>query len=160
VRAESAGLGQGASFSFELPLARLADPRGVPGRDGADTQALSGRSVLVVDDDFDARLVLTAMLRQNGAKVVAAESVQNALGLLGSERFDAIVTDIAMPGEDGFALIRLVRETSAIPMVAVSAIGAVEDANHVLAAGFSEFVRKPVDPPDLAAAVLRAVTAV
>jgi CheY-like chemotaxis protein len=129
----------------------------VRGTEGAE-RLLSGKRVLVVDDDEDARLVLAIMLRQSGAEVATASSVAQAFEIFAAERFDVVVSDIAMPGEDGYALIERLRKSSAVPAIAVSAIATgAEDRERALAAGFTEFVRKPVDPTELASIVASAL---
>ncbi|HYR27371.1 MAG TPA: ATP-binding protein [Thermoanaerobaculia bacterium] len=159
VTAESAGAGQGARFAVEIPLARL--DAAAPGAARAESKRempLRGRKILVVDDDADARVVLTAMLRQHGAEVASADSVTGALRAMEGQRFAAIVSDIAMPGEDGYALARQVRAESQVPMIAVSAIATgADDRVRALGAGYDEFVRKPVDPRQLAEIVRQAI---
>ena len=158
VHAESAGAGRGATFAVELPLARIGD-RTTAARGTGDAHGLlGGRRVLVVDDDADARLVLATMMRQAGAEVTAAANVPQALDAFAANHFDAVVSDIAMPGEDGYALVARLRQTSAVPAIAVSAIATgAEDRTRALDAGFTEFVRKPVDPSDLASTVANAI---
>lgn len=158
VHVASEGMGRGATFAVEVPLARLADEGSSPWRFAANAELLRGRAVLLVDDDDDARLVLATMLRQHGADVAAASSVEQAMTQFASRAFDVVVTDIAMPVEDGFELARRIRDTSDVPLVAVSAIASgPEDRRRALDAGFAEFVRKPVDPGQLALAVSSAV---
>ena len=157
VSVKSEGVGRGATFLFELPLAREA-----AGADAAsartDRELLRGRRVVLVEDDADARVVIAAMLRQFGADVLPAGSVEEAVSRFDSDRPDAIVTDIAMPEEDGFALLRRVRAKSDVPVVAVSAIAtSADDRRRALDAGFTEFLRKPLDPAQLALAVSAAV---
>ena len=158
VRALSDGQDRGSTFVVELPLARPASTSATARRTAPGEEILAGRRILVVDDDTDARLVLTAMLRQFGGEVTATDSVAAAMQEAGARPFDVIVSDIAMPGEDGYALVRRIRETSATPMIAVSAIGSgTEDREKALRSGFAEFLRKPVDPRQLAAAVARVI---
>jgi signal transduction histidine kinase len=158
VHVESAGTGRGATFSVELPLARLGDGMAARRTGKVDGGRLSGKRVLVVDDDEDARLVLATMLRQAGAEVVSAANAGQALAAFAADRFDAIVSDIAMPGEDGYALVARIRQTSNVPTIAVSAIATgTADRDRALAAGFTEFVRKPVDPIELAETVANAI---
>lgn len=158
VNVASPGLGRGATFSVELPLARLGE-RTIAKRTGTAADGrLSGKRVLVVDDDDDARLVLATMLRQAGAEVVTAGSVAQAFSAFAADRFDAVVSDIAMPGEDGYVLVERLRKTSTVPAIAVSAIATgAEDRRRALGAGFNEFVRKPVDPGELAEMVAQAI---
>lgn len=159
VHAESDGLGKGAKFSFELPLARLDDPALAAARIAAsEDELLRKRRILVVDDDEDARIVLAAMLRQFGAEVVNAASAATAMAALKDFTFDAVVSDIAMPEEDGYSLVRRIHATRKIPVIAVSAISSgPEDRRRVLGAGFADFVRKPVEPRQLALAVAGAI---
>jgi PAS domain S-box-containing protein len=156
---ESEGEGRGARFTVEIPLARLdsAAASAMPA-DAKRETPLRGQKVLVVDDDADARVVLTAMLRQHGADVTTADSVPGALRAIEKQPFAAIVSDIAMPNEDGYSLAKKVRSRSDVPMVAVSAIAAgADDRDRALDAGFDDFVRKPVDPRHLADVVRRAI---
>jgi signal transduction histidine kinase/PAS domain-containing protein len=157
VSVKSEGAGQGATFCFELPLAREAAASDAAGA-RTDGQLLSGRRVVLVEDDADTRTVIARMLRQFGADVVATASVDEAVRRLEGQLPDAIVTDIAMPEQDGFALLRRVRERSDVPVVAVSAIATgAEDRRRALDAGFADFLRKPLEPAQLALAVSAAV---
>ncbi|HUR81548.1 MAG TPA: response regulator, partial [Thermoanaerobaculia bacterium] len=156
VHAESAGAGQGATFRVEIPVARAE--AGVSAAQPAREQTtISGRRILVVDDDDDTRLVLATLLTRFGAIVSPASSVSDAMTLLDEQPFDAVVSDIAMPNEDGYLLAAHTR--SRVPAIAVSAISrGAEDRQRALDAGFAAFVRKPVDPQALADAVIAALT--
>ncbi|MFP5248184.1 MAG: ATP-binding protein [Thermoanaerobaculia bacterium] len=157
VRAESDGLGRGARFIVEFPRARAGEAASSPYAGKGKTAALSGKRILVVDDDDDARLVLATMLRQYGADVLAVPSVEQAVRAIGETAFHVIVSDIAMPGEDGYALVRRLRGLRAVPVVAVSAISTgADDRRRAIDAGFADFVRKPVDSRQLAVAVAAA----
>jgi PAS domain S-box-containing protein len=153
VHAQSPGLGAGSTFRVEIPLAREAETRSAPlAQSAGEGESLRGRRILLVDDDDDARLVLAAMLSWHGAAVTPVASVTAALPLLEAGPFDAIVSDIAMPGEDGYALPGRAR----IPAIAVSAIATgPEDRRRALDAGFRDFLRKPVDAMELLEALLR-----
>lgn len=167
VQAESAGAGQGATFTVMLPV------RAVRAHNAGTTQEmlalkgiktnkrmlLAGLTILVVDDEPDAREVVTAVLEHYGADVLAVNSAAEALDLLRKvkppERPDVIVSDIAMPGEDGYALIRQVRALPAtqggtIPAVALTAFGRSGDRVRALTAGFQMHVPKPVEAAELA----------
>jgi PAS domain S-box-containing protein len=158
VAVASEGIGRGSTFTVELPLARLEGQDAAPRRARTDAGLLRGRTMLVVDDDDDARLVLATMLRQHGAVVSMAASADEAMEAMATQTFDVVVSDIAMPHEDGFSLARRIRATSNVPLVAVSAIASgPEDRLRALDAGFVEFVRKPVDPGQLALAVAAAL---
>jgi PAS domain S-box-containing protein len=153
VHAESAGLGRGATFRVEIPLAPTEDGGRAVTTASDEAAAMRGRRILVVDDDDDARLVVATLLAHLGADVSPAGSVDEALRLLATQPFDAIVSDIAMPGQDGYSLVS--QTHSRVPAVAVSAISTgPEDRRRALESGFADFVRKPVDPQELARAVI------
>ncbi|HYK01220.1 MAG TPA: ATP-binding protein [Thermoanaerobaculia bacterium] len=164
ISAESEGEGKGAMFLVELPALRnrTATPRRVapqrpesPGVSG-DSPALDGLSVLVIDDQHDVREYISAVLRRRGAQVRDAESVRQAVERVTAELPDVILCDIAMPHEDGYAFIRWLRAdpgAQQLPVIAISAFGRENEEARVRAAGFSGFIRKPVEPEDLARAV-------
>jgi CheY-like chemotaxis protein len=117
--------------------------------------------MLVVDDDDDARRLIGTILRNAGATVDTADSVKTAFDRIERNGLDAIVTDIAMPGEDGYSLVRRIRggttAMSRLPVIAITALGRDVDRQRMTAAGFNDFLLKPVDPPHLVAAVAAAV---
>ncbi len=169
VQAESAGTGHGATFTVNLPLSQKAfapsmdeaatTPQtnaGKPEDDGAPS--LQGLSVLVVDDETDTLDYVTETLRERGAEVTAASSVAEAMAALERLRPDVLVADIAMPGEDGYALIRRVRALDPsrggnIPAAALTAYASSEDRMRVLLSGFQIHLPKPIEPAELAAVV-------
>ena len=185
VRAESRGEGSGATFLVNLPVSPVrveepgdppprggvASPAGVAGvgvgRNGGNGEAhaggrptagLDGLRVLVVDDEQDARDVIGEILRRGGADVTTAATAQEGLQLLGRLRPDVLVSDIAMPDEDGYAFIRCIRQLSpedggATPSIALTAYARDEDRARAMAAGFQAHLAKPVEPGDLVAAV-------
>jgi len=113
-----------------------------------------------VEDDLDVQLFLCLSLRQFGAEVEGASSVSEAMEILPRFKPHVLVSDIAMPGEDGNALIRRIRllsqgEGGSVPALAVTALSAAEDRSRALWSGFQMYVRKPVDPQDLAERVAR-----
>jgi CheY-like chemotaxis protein len=114
---------------------------------------LSGFTIVAVDDDEDTRDLLQSVLQTAGARVHAADSAGEALALCLAERPDALVSDIAMPGRDGYSLMQDLRAQlgSAVPRVAValSAYAAPTDRERSLAAGYQSHVAKPFDPADL-----------
>ena len=119
---------------------------------------LQGLRVLVVDDDEDARLLLHAVLEYAGAEVVSAESPRGALAALGQRRPDVIISDLVMPGDDGYALIRAMRTRASVrsvPMIALTAYGFANSADEVLSAGFNAYLKKPVEPWELCRTVAR-----
>ena len=123
---------------------------------------LDALRVLVVDDDADGRTLTSMVLTQAGATVEAAGSAKEALEILYEKRPDALVTDIRLPDENGYGLIRQVRQHDAehggfTPAVALTGYARSEDREQALAAGFQAHVLKPVDPVELAAAVAASV---
>ena len=158
VSAESAGIGRGATFTVALPLAAdvaAADPLAdEPGDMATGTVApglLHDRKLLVVDDEPDVRDVLSRVLELEGAVVLTAGSVREALERVDAERPDLVVSDIGMAGEDGYALVERVRgilnrEGRPVPVVAVTAYATAQDAERIRAAGFMAHLAKPVDP--------------
>jgi CheY-like chemotaxis protein len=115
--------------------------------------------VLVVDDDADARAVLKRVLTRGGAEVTDASDVPGALGALGSFRPDVLISDVGIPHQDGYDLIRLVRErgyaAAALPAIALTAFAREEDRKRSSHAGFQMHLSKPVDAVELVAAVRR-----
>jgi len=154
-RVESAGPGQGATFVVELPIIALREPRAGAGpvsRDGpGGAVRLDGLRVLVVDDHGDARELLALVLRERGAEVLVAAGVSEALEVLARSSVDVLVSDLAMPGADGYALIEAVRATrgAAMPAVALTAYAGREVRERAIAAGFTAHATKPVNPDDL-----------
>jgi PAS domain S-box-containing protein len=172
VRAESEGKGRGASFTVTLPLLKSRNGEGetrVDEEEAGDDDAaeesaahntppeiLRGLRVLVVDDEEDALSLVSTALRMRGAEVSAAASAAEALGALARERFDLLVSDIGMPGVDGYELIRRASELGVrIPAVALTAYARDEDRRRALDAGYREHLTKPIAPADLVDAVAR-----
>jgi PAS domain S-box-containing protein len=160
VKAESLGLGQGATFTITLPTERktasvvqgtTALPRLQQTTAALPTNALAGLQVLVVDDERDTLDLLTAILSQQGAEVTTADSASAALHLLEQRRPDVLVSDIGMPVQNGYDLIgklraRAPQEGGDIPAIALTAYARAEDQELALAAGFQMHVSKPVEP--------------
>jgi CheY-like chemotaxis protein len=125
-------------------------------------QSLAGVRVLVVDDEPDTRELVKMTLKQYGATVCTAASVDEALLAFEEGGAAAIVADIGMPGEDGYSLIRRIRQLpveqgGAVPAVALTAYARREDRDQALAAGFNIHLTKPVEPSELAWAVVSLV---
>ena len=162
VSAESPGQGRGSTFTVLLPLAAApgegASPRhATPPRESED-RLRAGLTVLLVDDEEDAREALRLILQQNGMLVTTAASAREAVELVESLQPDVLLSDIAMPGEDGLSLIRRVRmlpfdRGSQVPAIALSAYAGAEDRRKALLAGFQRHIPKPVDPAHLLAAI-------
>jgi CheY-like chemotaxis protein len=106
---------------------------------------LLGLTVLLVDDEADAREVVAGILRHYGATVVSVATVADAVARLREGRIDVLLTDIAMPGQDGYDLIRRVRKLG-VPAAALTAFATDEDRRKALAAGFQVHLSKPVEP--------------
>ncbi|HXI31726.1 MAG TPA: ATP-binding protein, partial [Vicinamibacterales bacterium] len=158
----SDGIGKGATFVVTLPVRPPAaeavphiEQRSVP-RDStaASHVSLDGISVLVVDDEPDAREVLALVLEERGATVTAVQSAAAALRVLKKSVPDVLVSDVGMPGVDGHALIRQVRglpesEGGQIPAVALTAYATSGDSAKAIAAGFTRHVTKPIVPSEI-----------
>jgi signal transduction histidine kinase len=166
VSVDSAGDSQGATFTVKLPLLN----EGQPDRDGVEPAArtgaaiqrapggmLEGLTVLVVDDERDALELFATILAGAGAETRAALSTHEALRILDDWLPDVVVSDIEMPGEDGYALIRRLRARGdaavSLPAVAVTAYGRIEDRVRALEAGFQMHIVKPVEPTELVAVI-------
>lgn len=163
VVAQSGGEGKGATFIVKLPLSIAQipaepEPRAHPTAISlplpANAARLDGVSVLVVDDDQDARDLVSAILTTAGAVVKTCSSARAALDTLSRWRPDILVSDIEMPEEDGYSLIRKVRgldpaRGGRTPAVALTAYGRIQDRMLSLSAGYSMHVPKPVDPGEL-----------
>jgi PAS domain S-box-containing protein len=167
VRAESGGEGRGTTFTVELPITaagagsgeregpRFPDP--FTARGGAP--ALHGVRVLLVDDDADARELLETILTNYGAAVIVAASADEALAAFRGDAPDVVISDIGLPRDDGYVLIRRIRELAPergghVPAVALTAYARDEDRGRALAAGFQMHIAKPAEPQELAAVVL------
>ncbi|PTL78597.1 PAS domain-containing protein [Vitiosangium sp. GDMCC 1.1324] len=164
VHATSEGQGRGATFKVLLPPAvpRPATPEAtsvrrslslpVPG--ALRHPGLVERRILVVDDEEDNREVLKVMLEEYGANVITAATAAEALQAVREKRPELLISDIGMPGEDGYQLIAQVRalpaeEGGGVPAVALTAYARVEDRTRALTAGFNMHVAKPVEPAEL-----------
>ena len=154
VAARSNGLGRGATFLVHLPITGAAPAvSALPDRT-LDFPRLDGVRVLVVDDEPDARALMGTVLGQCGADVATVPSAAAALEALRRSRYDVLLSDISMPEEDGYQLMRKVRALNpGLPAAAVTAFARSEDREAALAAGFQLYVAKPVEPAALARAV-------
>ncbi|HVS31255.1 MAG TPA: response regulator, partial [Thermoanaerobaculia bacterium] len=163
VLAESAGVGTGATFTVSFPARRLTatveDTR-LRVRDATapdEAVSIAGLRVLVVDDEPEMRKLISTVLKGAGASVVTAGSAAEGFDQLDAQSFDAIVSDLAMPSEDGHSLSRRVRargdDKARIPSVAVTAYGGPLQRELALSAGFDDYVKKPFAPGDLVRAV-------
>jgi signal transduction histidine kinase/DNA-binding response OmpR family regulator len=158
IRAESPGLQQGASFIVEIPLARGDEPATTDEASIAKLPDLQGLRVLILEDQADTREWISAVLRRSGAEVQGVETVREALRLMEEWQPTMVVSDLALPDDDGVEFARRVREGDGInelPMLALSAYARAEDRERALQAGFSSYLQKPLDPARLAAEVAR-----
>jgi CheY-like chemotaxis protein len=163
VRADSDGEGKGALFAMRLPRSTeasegLAAAGGAPSLDVTFPPELRGLRVLVVEDERDTRELIVAALERCSARVSAAGSSAEAFGQLRGAPPDLIVSDIAMPDEDGYSFIRRVRalpaaEGGSAPALAITAGAAPSDRARALGAGFQSYLAKPVGPAELLAAI-------
>ena len=166
VRADSAGEGSGASFTVTLPLESSIQRAQAGDREATAptrVERLDDIRVLFIDDNADARELVSTMLQDRGARVRTCSSMDSALAALERERPDVLISDIEMPGGDGYDLIRALHvrdeDTAApIPAIALTGITRTEDRIRMLAAGFQVHVPKPVDPAELVIAVATLAT--
>jgi signal transduction histidine kinase len=148
VRAESAGLGQGSRFTVVLPVYDNPDGATPTSRLQRVPRGIEGLRLLVVDDDPDTLDTLATLLANAGAEVRTASSAREALEVLSSYTPDVLVSDVALPKEDGFALLRQVRCRAGarhLPTIALTARAGVEDVQRCLDAGFDAHLAKPAD---------------
>lgn len=161
VSAESPGPGRGSTFTVLLPLAANPVAESAPSAPRAMSEGsdlLQGLKVLLVDDEEDAREAMRLILQQNGMIVTTAPSAREAFDLLVSQKHDILLSDIAMPGEDGLSLMGRVRllppnQGGVIPAAALSAYAGVNDRRKAFIAGFQHHIAKPVDPARLLAVI-------
>jgi PAS domain S-box-containing protein len=168
VSAESEGENQGSTFTVRLPVsalrmdadqyARLKQGEPADARQLDPALSLEGVRALVVEDQADVRELLSVLLKQYGAQVVTSDSAVDALDALRGENIDVLISDIGMPGEDGYWLIKQLRSLDAglgrdIPAVALTAYATEADRERVLTAGFQAHVSKPIEPAALVSAV-------
>jgi len=180
VGVSSAGAGRGAEFTVSLPIhavepsateaiqqaANAQSEPAVSSGAGAGAQRLQGLRLLVVDDEADVRSVLESLLTAEGARVVTAASVAEAMERLRFQRMDIVVSDIGMPDADGYALARRIRAlreresatSPAVPLIAFTAFSRKEDELRALDSGFDTHVGKPVDLEKLIAVLGNSAT--
>ncbi len=164
VRVESEGSGKGTNFVVSLPVMAGSEPteqiserpaaRPECSSSGEPLPSLLGAKVLVVDDDNDARELIRSILAQNGASVRTADSAPEALKQLQARCPDVLVSDIGMPGQDGYELIRSVRALDhesggKVPAVALTAFARSDDRRRAIGAGFQMHLSKPIEAAEL-----------
>ena len=158
IQAESAGAGHGSTFCITLPLTDATrDATGGPGtvpQRSTRRINLTGVSVLVIEDEPDTRDLVSFILELSGAHVTSVESAAQAFSAISHSRPDVIISDIALPGMDGYAFLRRLRQSPlAPPVIALTAYGDPDSPEEMLREGFRIFLSKPVDPTSLADAV-------
>jgi PAS domain S-box-containing protein len=172
VRAQSAGEGQGSTFTISLPIlaSRVPDQEAsLPPFVGdsakrvetAPPLPLNGIRVLTVDDEPDSLRIVARILESRGAVVHAVRSASEALAVIAQDRPDVLISDIGMPEQDGYELIRSVRaqpHLHSLPAVALTALARTEDRTRALLAGFQTHVPKPVEANELVAVVASLVS--
>jgi CheY-like chemotaxis protein len=168
IEVDSAGAGQGATFTLRFPVRRAGTPLPEPASGSAEAAGflpaafvpanLAGITVLVVDDAPDTLELTRKVLAGCGAATMGANSADAALAVLEHERPDVLVSDIGMPEVDGFELVRRLRRRGStgggdIPAIALTAFTRQQDRDEALRAGFTAYLAKPVAPAELAATV-------
>ena len=166
VRAESGGEGKGATFMVRLPVRAIGfggserplGPRTPAAASLDGLPSLDGLRVLFVDDQLDARELVSELLRVYGAEVIAVESAETAMRAIENDSPDVLVSDIGMPREDGYELIRKIRarqpdKGGSIPALAVTGFAGPDDNRRALAEGFQKYLAKPIDPAELVSLV-------
>jgi CheY-like chemotaxis protein/anti-sigma regulatory factor (Ser/Thr protein kinase) len=160
VKAASEGKGRGATFVIELPIGDPTGPRfSAPAPAGGDLAAceplgLRGARALLVDDEPDVLGLLQRLLEECAMEVATAASADEALGLVGTRPFDVIVSDIGMPGRDGYELVAELRRRGVqTPALALTAFARPEDRTQAMRSGYQAHVSKPIRPAELLATV-------
>jgi signal transduction histidine kinase len=161
VEARSDGKGKGATFAVRLPVRAVAMPNDVDTRARSFSTAaasLSNLRALIVDDEVDARDLVREVLESSGAAVLAAGSAAEALAAMASWRPDVIISDVGMPGRDGYSLLQEIRALADaslrdVPAIALTAYASHDEAERARAAGFQVHLAKPVEPAHLIATV-------
>jgi len=164
INGESGGDGRGATFTIRLPLISASAKRFVEPDQlklVRSQQLLSGLDVLIVDDDSDTLTLMATALTRRQANVTAVSSAGEAIQAITRKRPDVLVSDIAMPDEDGYGLIKKIRSlengaSEYIPAVAITAYAKDEDRERALSAGFQIYLAKPIELTELISVVARA----
>ena len=165
ISADSNGTGKGAEFSIRLPVADALAQVAATVKTKLNESALGGITVLIVDDSADSREMFEVALRAYGATVVSLDSADTALAALlsGEVRADILLSDIGLPGSDGYDLIRSIRSLppplASLPAIAITAYADPEDRIQALSAGYQLHLAKPTDPSIVADSILGLIRA-
>lgn len=164
VQVESEGKGRGAAFQCFLPLLGTTDNNNLVNNNNqiaSNKYFLQGYRILVVDDQLDARLLVSKVLERTGAQVITAESANCALNYLENGHFDILICDIGMPENDGYCLIEQIRslmsESKQIPAIALTAYASSVDRQRAEQAGFQLHLSKPINIKELVEAVTKLI---
>jgi len=162
IHAASEGLGKGATFTVALPIAQGRAMSPAESRDTAaggrlgpiNPPSLVGVRALFVDDEADMREIIIMILAEGGADVRTAVSATEALAVCDKWQPDVLISDIGLPGEDGYTLMKKLRERESergghIPAIALTAYGRQEDRLSALSVGYEYYIPKPVEPEEL-----------
>jgi CheY-like chemotaxis protein len=155
IRAESAGLGQGSTFIVELPGAETDTVGKAPHFAPAENGKQPKMRLLLVEDHHDTARTISRLLRSAGFAVTTATDVASASAATDGEPFDVLVSDLGLPDGDGYEIMRRIRALRSMPGIAMSGYGTNEDRRRSHEAGFSEHLVKPIDLPQLIAAIRR-----
>ncbi|HEU4509321.1 MAG TPA: response regulator, partial [Pyrinomonadaceae bacterium] len=167
ISAESEGIGRGSSFTVDLPLAQeRRDPARAEERrreverrrSRSGAIRLDGIHILLVEDDDDSRKLLGTMLKRYGARVTSTKSAAEALNVFADEPPDLMVSDIGMPDEDGYQLMRKIRarpkeQGGLAPAIALTGYASRKDRERALDAGYQQHMAKPIEQTELIAAI-------
>jgi signal transduction histidine kinase len=158
IEACSDGKGRGATFVVRVPVAPVTtdddahDRTRIPSNGGGELPSLEGVRVLVVDNEADARGLVSAILENAGAVVTAVDCASDAFEAVRAQRPDVLLSDIGMPGEDGYSLIKRVRQLTPgapLPAAALTAYASASDRTQALVAGYQAHIAKPFEPTEL-----------
>jgi PAS domain S-box-containing protein len=155
IRAESAGPGQGSTFIVELPGAEIDTVGKAPHFAPAESGKQPKMRLLLVEDHHDTARTISRLLRSAGFTVTTATDVASASAAADKEPFDVLVSDLGLPDGDGYEIMRRIRAIRSMPGIAMSGYGMNEDRRRSHEAGFSEHLVKPIDLPQLVAAIRR-----
>lgn len=167
IQAESAGIGHGSTFTVKLPLlaSDKSVTKAVPEEIPEEIKLLDGVKILIVEDEPDSREVLQLFLEQNGAQVKSTESAADAIRFLDTPENglpDIILSDLAMPGQDGYSMLNQIRQNPeekgrSVPAVALSAFSSIDNKQKAFESGFQKYHTKPFEPDGIIQDILQLI---